>query len=416
MHDGNYHRADVAALYLHIPFCAQKCFYCDFASWATAADAPLMAAYVRALKAQLLEVGELGLLEGCETAYVGGGTPTLLGDALPELVSEVCDLASVTELTCEANPDSLTDGLITGLVQTGATRLSLGVQSLHDDELAALGRIHDAAEACDRVAAAMASGLCVSCDLMCAIPQQTDGSWQETLEGIVNLGVGHVSVYPLAIEEGTTFGRRYGDADPAWNDPDVQAARMEQARAFLEAQGLARYEVASYALPGKACRHNEAYWTGLPYLGLGTGAASMLTREGYERLRQASPQLPLAPEDIVRVRLTVTSGREAIAHDPRLSALHFDLEMLDARQAAAEDLMLGMRLVAGVPAGLLALAREVIGADTVDAALERVVARGLATPTPGDGLAPTRDGWLLGNELYGEMWDLAGAPVLELGC
>lgn len=411
-----YHLPGAAALYLHVPFCAQKCLYCDFASWSTQRDDPLMATYVHALESQLAEVADLGLLDLCETAYVGGGTPTLLGARLPQLVTTVRRAAPQTaELTCEANPDSLTDDLIAQLASAGATRLSIGVQSTADAELEALGRIHSAAQAEARVRASVASGLDVSCDLMCAIPLQADASWARSVADVISWGVGHVSVYPLAIEEGTPFGARYAGVEPAWNDPDVQATRMEQARSLLEGRGFHRYEVASYARPGRECRHNEAYWTGLPYLGLGVGAASMLTREGYERLRGACPQLPHVPDDVARIRLTVTSGRAAIAADPRLAALHFDLELLDDRQAMAEDLMLGMRLVFGVPAALLARARTLMG-HALDDAVGRVVARGLASPTADGGLAPTHDGWLLGNELYGALWDLAGSPVVTSSC
>ena len=229
----------VKALYLHVPFCARKCAYCDFASWATGAGDPLMGAYARALGDQLDEVASLGLLDGCETAYVGGGTPTLLGEKdLGRLVEKVVALAAPSELTCEANPDSLTDGVLASVRAGGATRLSIGVQSLDDGELAALGRLHDAACARDRVAAAVASGLDVSADLMCATPGQTDESWARSLAGVVSLGVGHVSVYPLQIEEGTALGRRWRDEDPAWNEPDVQATRMSRAQALLEGCGL----------------------------------------------------------------------------------------------------------------------------------------------------------------------------------
>ena len=401
----------VGALYLHIPFCARKCAYCDFASWATPAGDPLMGAYARAMKAQLDEVGSLGLLEGCETAYVGGGTPTLLGEKnLGRLVEKIVKAASPSELTCEANPDSLGDEVLLALRGAGATRLSVGVQSLDDGELCELGRLHDAACARERVAAAVATGLDVSVDLMCATPTQTLESWARTLEGAAALGVGHVSVYPLQIEEGTPLDRRY-ESDPcAWNEPEVQAQRMTQAQAALEACGYRRYEVASYARAGKACRHNKAYWTGVPYLGLGTGASSMLDLKGYLRLCTACPQLPQAPDDARRVRLTIETPRGELAAKPRLSSLSFSLEFLTESQAVAEDLMLGARLVEGLRPELVSRARELFGArfdDTIDALL----ARDLLADKNGR-LAPTEQGWLLGNELYGALWDLAPGEVV----
>ena len=406
------HQASAQALYLHVPFCVRKCRYCDFSSWATPVDDPLMGAYVQALVRLMRQAEAAGVLAGCQTAYVGGGTPTLLDARLAGLVTEVrACCPDVRELSCEANPDSLTDDLLAQLVDAGCTRLSVGVQSLCDDELAVLGRIHTAEQAKDRLRAAVASGLDVSCDLMCAIPRQTNESWRLTLDQAVSCGVGHVSVYPLQIEEGTPFDERYGEQEQPWNAPEVQAERMETAADVLSGAGFARYEVASYAQQGKRCAHNVAYWTALPYLGLGTGASSMLTREAYERLRGWAPQLPQAPDGIQRVRLTCTDGRHAFAGARMLADLHVDLEFLSGPQAAAEDLMLGMRLTDGVGPGLLAHAKAELG-QKLDAALDWCVAQGLAA-WRGQALAPTSQGWLLGNELYGRLWDLAPGEVLQ---
>lgn len=396
--------AGIDALYLHIPFCARKCAYCDFASWATTRGDALPRRYAEAMEQQVEEVSLLGLLDGCETAYVGGGTPSLLGESLGGLVRCVMECApGVHELTCEANPDSLSDAVLSDVAAAGCTRLSIGVQSLCDAELSELGRLHDAARARERVLAAVASGLDVSCDLMCAIPLQTADSWQATLEGVASLGVGHVSVYPLQIEDGTALARRVGDEQPSWNSPDTQASRMEQAQTVLDGYGYRRYEVASYARSTeKECVHNKTYWTGRPYLGLGTGAASMLTAEGYKRLLEACPQLGPLPEGMARARLKVVSGREEIARDASLSSLAFEEEFLTERQAAAEDLMLGARLACGLDAGLVDYTHDPLG-PSVDGRLERLVREGYLD----ESLAPTQKGWLLGNELYGELWDLA---------
>lgn len=406
----------VGALYLHVPFCVRKCNYCDFASRATKANDPRVAAYVGALRAQLSEASDLGLLQSCATAYVGGGTPTLAGESLVNLVLDVSTHAPLVELTCEANPDSLSDDLLRELPKAGCTRLSIGVQSTNDAELDALGRVHSASQAARRVQAAVACGLRVSCDLMCATPCQTPESWLRSLAQVVSWGVGHVSVYPLAIEDGTVFGRLYANEDPAWNDPDVQAERMEAAAGYLFDQGFSRYEVASYARSGERCRHNIAYWTGVPYLGLGTSAASMLDRAGYERLRTACPQLPQPRPSTARVRLSVTSTTDEVAHATSLAGLHFSVELMSAGQAAAEDLMLGMRLVDGPDPMVLARAQEALGTSRVNAAMAHVVSEGLASWAPNGRIAPTKSGWLLGNELYGEMWDLAEGKIETVLC
>lgn len=408
------HQRSAGALYLHLPFCRQKCAYCDFSSWATSPGDSLMASYVDALERQLGQLRAAGLLAGCQTAYVGGGTPTLAGSWLVHLVGHVAEAApTITELTCEANPDSLDNALLDQLGPAGCTRLSIGVQSLDDGELRALGRIHTAATANERVRAAVRAGYDVSCDLMCATPGQTDESWRRSVEGAISCGVGHLSVYPLQIEEETPLGRLVGDDDPAWNDPEIQASRMELARDLLQEAGFARYEVASHARPGKACAHNLAYWSAVPYIGLGCGASSMLAREGYEALRAVASQLPEVPEDVRRVRLRCTSSRGRVASRPSLNDQSFDLELLDEGQAAAEDLMLAMRTVEGVGQGLLAHARAVLGAARVDGALAWCAQRGLASPTQA-GWAPTDEGWLLGNELYGRLWDLAEGEVRAL--
>ena len=405
------HHASAQALYMHLPFCVHKCLYCDFASWTTPKNDPLIDAYVSSLVRLFDEAVAIGLLEGCETAYIGGGTPTLAGSALAGLVSSIrAGLPRLTEFTSEANPDSLSDSLLEELAGAGCTRISLGVQSLDDEELRLLGRVHSAERAIDRLRAAVSTGLDVSADLMCAIPAQTDQSWKRTVERVIASGVGHVSVYPLQIEEGTPFDRQYGETEASWNDTEVQACRMELAETALAEQGFTRYEVASYALRGKECQHNEAYWTAKPYLGLGTNASSMLTREGYERLREAVPQLPSLPPDVRRVRLTCINGRREIADAKRLSALLFDLELMNDGQAAAEDLMLAMRMTSGAGPGLIAHARATLGGSKVDDAFEWCVARGLVEQH-GSSWVPTSEGWLLGNELYGRLWDLAPEGV-----
>ncbi len=400
----------VGALYLHVPLCRARCRYCDFCSRPSPEGDPARAACADALLADLAAAGEAGLLAGVRTAYVGGGTPSLLGTAaLARLASAVRERCPrVSELTVEANPESLAEGMPEALADAGATRLSLGVQSLDDAELAALGRVHDAACARRALRRAAAAGLDVSADVMCAIPLQTERSLRATLAGVLACGAGHVSVYPLQLEEGTELERMVGAGEAEVADADGQARLMEAACDELSRAGLRRYEVASYALPGRECRHNEAYWTGVPYLGLGASAASMLDAEAYRLARGLVPRLPEAPADAARVRLVRLPGADPARVAPMAEA-GYDLEFLDARQAAAEDLMLAARMSAPLPAGLLARAAGAVGEGELSAALGRLVARGLL-----DGvLAPTHDGWLLGNELYGELWGLAGSPTAE---
>ena len=266
------------ALYLHIPFCRAKCLYCDFDSRALTGCAleEAIGAYCEGLSAQVDAHGNAGELSEVETVYVGGGTPSLLGVRLVGLVDYVRAYCEPVEFTCEANPESFTLDLAQALRAAGVTRISLGVQSLNASELKAIGRIHSAEQAMLAVAQAKAAGFSTSCDLMCGLPGQTLDTFAETLRSLVTLNPDHVSVYPLQLEEGTPLARMEEAGEMEVPDEDFQAQCMDLAAEVLEEAGYERYEVASYAKPGHRCRHNIAYWTGKPYLGLGRSAASML--------------------------------------------------------------------------------------------------------------------------------------------
>lgn len=397
----------VDALYIHVPFCHAKCLYCDFDSRACR-DASAYDAYVASIRACIERLREAGALASCRTVYIGGGTPSVLGDLLAELARCVREAApGVIEFSCEANPESFSAGLAESLAGAGVTRVSLGVQSFVDDELRALGRLHSSHGAREAIDAARSAGLDVSCDLMCGIPLQTAESWKATLDAAVAARTDHVSVYPLTIEDGTPLAAKVERGVLEEPDEDFQAWCMEEARRRFGSAGMRPYEVASYARPGKECAHNIAYWTGKSYLGLGRSAASMLDRKTYGELR-CDLSLPEVGEDAARIRFVqTTDALPGGRHVPP----SFDIEQMRAREAVAEDLMLGMRMSRGVGCDLLDCAREAIGADAVDRAVDHALSRGLARwcDTADGRLVPTHDGWLLGNELYGLFWNLASA-------
>ena len=407
-----YNQTATPALYLHIPFCAQKCFYCDFSSWSTRQDDNRMKDYVNALKHQLYEAAQLGLLAATTTVYMGGGTPSLLGQDAADLAQNVSALTQPSEFSMEANPDSLSDDLLANLSKGGVTRISLGVQSFNDNELKRLGRIHSADLAYDRVLAAKEHGYDVSVDLMCAIPEQTESSWEYSLSKFISLGVDHVSVYPLTIEDGTALAKQTQDKDTPWNAYDVQADRMQAASKTLQAAGFERYEVASYARNQKSCKHNKMYWTGESYLGLGTSAASMLTAPEYDMLAEKNTSLPARPQDAARARLVVLDSPRKIGEGASLFSTEFDVEFLTHREAVAEDLMLHARLMEPISPALLDESELVFGASRLQDVLDTCVQDGLLDCVYADALdgaktyRPTEKGWLLGNELYGRLWDL----------
>ena len=408
----------VTALYVHVPFCAQKCRYCDFdsRSFAPCDLGAALDAYFEQLYARLDAFGDAGALRQIRTVYVGGGTPSLAGERLVELARRISMLCKPVEFTCEANPESLTAELAATLAEAGVTRISLGVQTLDNDELAAIGRIHDADRALAAIATVKNAGLDVSCDLMCGLPGQTMASWQHTLDGVLAAAPHHVSVYPLTLEEGTPLYRMACRDESLEPDEDFQAACMDVARERLSSAGYHPYEVASYALDGHECTHNVAYWTGQGYLGLGRSAAGMLDAEDFDRLAGLFPDVP-ARGDAHRVRL--------VQRDDGATA--FEAEYLTQREAAAEDLMLACRMTRGVASDLLVRAACVIPADELTAACDRALELGLATWVPGHGdthagpiasvdviaghtrarLAPTHMGWLDGNMLFELFWGLA---------
>jgi len=381
------------ALYLHIPFCRKRCAYCDFTTEALPPDDPAMDAYLAALMSEIRQAAKRGELAAIRTIYLGGGTPTHLGHArlveLAYLLALNLKVEKVEEYTLEANPESLTAKMVNDLFALGVNRLSLGVQSFVDSELETLGRIHDAAAAIRAAGEARARFENISLDLMCGIPGQTTASWQYSLEQALALNPEHLSIYPLQIEEGTELGQRDGawcpnllsranwgtkprPSAPQLPDEDEQAEFMEQAARFLQAHGYHRYEVASYAKPGFESKHNTAYWQGTPYLGLGTAAASMSNLPDGTRQRSKNGEEP---------------------------------EFLTAEEACAEDLFLAMRMARGICEEQLKQASKLLPrAQEVFSELEQLE---LISHQDGRYL-PTDKGWLLGNELYGRIWQLAG--------
>ena len=407
-----YNQTATSALYLHIPFCSQKCFYCDFSSWSTKQDDNRMKDYVKALKQQLDEAAELGLLAATKTVYMGGGTPSLLGQDAADLAQHTSAIVHPIEFSIEANPDSLSDDLLANLINGGVTRISLGVQSFNDNELKRLGRIHSADLAYERVLAAKERGYDVSVDLMCAIPEQTESSWENTLSRFISLGVNHVSVYPLTIEDGTALAKQTQDKDTPWNAYDVQADRMQTASKMLQAAEFERYEVASYARNQKSCKHNKMYWTGESYLGLGTSAASMLTACEYDTLAKKNTSLPKRPENAVRARLVVLDSPRKISEGASFFSTEFDVEFLTHREAVAEDLMLHARLTEPIAPALLDESEQVFGAlplkEVFDACVQDELLECVDAADSGikASYRPTDKGWLLGNELYVRLWEL----------
>lgn len=274
-------------LYIHIPFCRSKCAYCDFYSLAGAEER--MDDYCRALERHLAEVAPQAECHKADTVYFGGGTPSYLGaERLCRLLGSIRKLYKVdkhAEITLEANPDSATDRkTLKRLRKAGFNRLSLGVQSMDDALLQAIGRIHTRQQVQEAVAAARKAGFKnLSLDLIYGLPGQTMEGWEKTLSDAVGLHPEHLSCYGLKLEEGTPLYRRQGEL--TFPDEDMQADMYLYAVEFLKQCGYEQYEISNFAKPDFASRHNLKYWLMQEYAGFGPGAHSDFgnVRYGYAR-------------------------------------------------------------------------------------------------------------------------------------
>ncbi len=292
-------RMTAYALYLHIPFCRQRCSYCDFNTYTTLGD--LQGAYVAALAAEIRQVGALAAAAGdpqpvVRTIFFGGGTPSLL---TPQQLGDILAAARASfriqpdaEITMEANPGTVSADYLATARALGVNRLSFGVQSALPNELALLGREHDFATAVEAVGMARAAGFDnVNLDLIYGLPRQTVADWAQTLAAVLGLAaaepaVTHISLYCLTIEPGTPMQRRLaGGVIPA-PDPDAAADQYELAGCELAAAGFDHYEISNWARPGRECRHNVVYWRNEPYLGLGAGAHGLAGGYRYQIVRQ----------------------------------------------------------------------------------------------------------------------------------
>ena len=268
-------------LYLHMPFCVRKCAYCDFLSFPT--DQETQNLYTRRLREDIDAMGKKYGDIPVDTIFIGGGTPSVPDSALivgiMEHVRKAFHVAEGAEISMEANPGTVTREKLTDYRRAGINRLSFGLQSANDRELKLLGRIHTWAEFLESFHLARECGFTnINIDLMSALPGQTREPWKDTLKRVTDLNPEHISAYSLIIEDGTPFGEKYGSEEGRKLLPDEDSERemYHETKRFLRDCGYERYEISNYAKPGRACRHNIGYWTGLPYLGLGLGASSYM--------------------------------------------------------------------------------------------------------------------------------------------
>jgi len=369
------------SLYLHIPFCASKCAYCDFNSIVGGAD--LQALYLDALTEEIARTGSFYNERIFNTVYFGGGTPTLLGpQALCQLLTEICRRYNVSpdaEITCEANPGTVDAESLSVMREHGFNRLSLGVQSLDDDELRLLGRRHDAAQARRALAEARAAGFTnLSLDLINALPGQTPEQWEDTLQEAIAFRPQHLSCYGLSIEDNTPLAALVEAGKLQQPDEDLGPVIYELTHDLCTAAGYEHYEISNFALAGYRCLHNENYWRNGEYVGLGAGAVSYLN--GHRMKHEPDPR------------------RWAEAALVGMAPTLVERESLDDQQRAAETLMLALRTAEGLD--LKRFSRQFdLDLSRFSVRLKALKESGLALDLPGKLALDPVKGFLLQSEI-----------------
>lgn len=280
-------------LYLHLPFCTVHCTYCPFA---ISTDLSQQDAYTDALVREIRAAERAAI----DSIYCGGGTPSRTSLANLERIFAAIhaqfDVTEDAEISIEANPEDVSTEALRAWRAMGVNRISIGVQSFHDDELRAIGRVHDRARAVDAVRMAVASGAHASLDLILGLPQQTRESFRETLDTAIALGAGHLSLYMLDLEERTPLQVQVARGRVTIPEDDLVAELYVDAIGHLAAAGLHQYEISNFARAGEECRHNLRYWTRGEYHGLGLAAHSFLRGERFANTRDMHRYLELAPQ------------------------------------------------------------------------------------------------------------------------
>ncbi len=406
--------APTLGLYFSVPFCRSKCTYCNFASGVYPASqhdryVERLVSDLRAARARAARLG-LHLPELVDSVYFGGGTPVLLSpqnfQAIFAALRSEFALASDAEITIECAPAQLPDATLAALVDCGANRFSLGVQSFLDRECAVSGRLHRRPDVLADIARLRESGIHnLNLDLLAGLAGQTLASWRESLNVLLETAVPHASIYMLEIDEDSRLGRELLDGGARYHadlvpGDDAIATMYETAIETLAAAGLAQYEISNFARPGHASRHNLRYWSRQPYLGFGLNAASMLFAAAQNHSHPADDVDPPAA-----LRFTTTADlAHYLAPDvpanqhPPLS----EQAWLSTARQIEETWFLGLRRTSGVSVAAL---EQRFSAAVIESSLRvarHLVERGLLACESGERFTLTPRGRLISNEVFAE--------------
>jgi len=336
-------------LYIHIPFCKQKCLYCDFNSYANVDDGAKFS-YLSALNREIRLAAEKYGSSKIDTVYIGGGTPSVLEEnsikSLVKALKSAFSFENVKEFTIECNPESVSEEKLELYKELGINRISIGVQSLLDENLRAIRRLHDRKTAISTLELAGKYFDNVSCDVIVGLPFDTLNSAENELRELAGL-VKHISVYALTLEENTPLAKKVKDGGLLLPDDDETEDMLETAERVLADCGLYKYEVSNYAREGFESKHNSGYWTGEEYLGFGAGAHSYIkTIDGQNAL--TAPIRFSEPKNL-NAYIAGINCAESFDMIPRM-----DMQALSEVDIWNEKIMLGLRMKKGVESELLA--------------------------------------------------------------
>lgn len=310
-------------IYVHIPFCAKKCNYCDFYSLASGEDEKK--SYIEALKREIKEASKKVSTDyEVYTIYFGGGTPSITkADYIKEILDVIRSHFKLykddfyPEITIECNPKTVDTEKLSIYIEAGINRVSLGLQSTDNDELKLLGRTHTYDDFLESYELVKKSGFKnVNIDLMSAIPNQKIKTYEKSLNEIIRLNPEHISSYSLIIEEGTPFFKKYSENAPNFKDLPSEDEDREMYALTSEKLGKAgyeRYEISNYAKPGFCSRHNTSYWDRVPYLGFGVGASSFFEDERYKNRTNLKEYIEKAGKEDIREEITKLSLNDAMS-------------------------------------------------------------------------------------------------------
>ena len=370
-------------IYVHIPFCRSKCQYCDFYSL-TCKDDKSIETYLRAVCAHIRETGALTPGYKVDTIYFGGGTPSFLGaDALATILTTIrrsFDVDANSEITLEANPDSVSDQLLRRVRAEGFNRISLGVQNDDDEMLKKLGRPHDYAQVVSAVQRIRKAGFKnLSLDLMYGLPGQTLNQWRDTLERVITLNPDHISCYALKVEEGTPFYQVKDMLNIA--DDDVQAEMYLSAVEILRGHSYRQYEISNFARKGLYSRHNMKYWSGGEYLGFGPSASSDFGGRRFVIIRDMQGYIN-----------GIKTGGSVLE----------EVDEVPLRERAGEYLMLRLRTITGINRNEYER-KFLLPFDDIEAALERSRSLGYAVRSEEGRWRLTPKGYLISNDIITDL-------------